>query len=625
MDAAADSQSAESSGRYLLALCLTALGIVYGDIGTSPLYAFRECFSPEHGIGLTHDNVLGVLSLIFWALALVISVKYLSYVMRADNKGEGGVLALMALATRRGRRAGWVLGLGLFGAALLYGDGMITPAISVLGAVEGLEVAAPSLEQYVVPVTIVILIGLFLVQKRGTASVGAVFGPVTLVWFAVISVLGFRQIVGNPTVLLAVSPTYGLSFLIANSLAGFLVLGSVFLVVTGGEALYADMGHIGARPIRLTWFAVVLPALLLNYFGQGALLLSNPEAASSPFYRMAPEWSLYPLLVLTTMATIIASQAVISGAFSLTRQAAMLGFWPRVRIEHTSAQEIGQIYVPSVNWALMAATIGLVLGFRSSSNLAAAYGIAVTTTMVITTLLAWVVARHRWNWNPAAALALTAFFLVVDLAFFSANIVKVAQGGWFPLLAAGLIFLLMTTWQAGRSLLARRIGELIVPIDEFFRAMEAQKATRVPGAAVYMTSNPTGTPPALMQNLLHQHAVHEQVLLLTIVMEETPRVEENQRVEVEDLGCGFVRIRAHYGFMEDPDVLKLLARTDAPSQPIGDTTFFLGRETVVAGGQGMSRWRARLFGRLVRNSTQATAFFNVPPNSVVEVGSQIEI
>jgi KUP system potassium uptake protein len=625
MDPAVDSQSAEASGRYLAALCLTALGIVYGDIGTSPLYAFRECFNPERGLGLTHDNVLGVLSLIFWALALVISIKYLSYVMRADNKGEGGILALMALATRRGRRAGWVLVLGLFGAALLYGDGMITPAISVLGAVEGLEVAAPSLEQYVVPATIVILIGLFLVQKRGTASVGAVFGPVTLVWFAVISVLGISQIIGNPAVLLAVSPTYGLSFLTANGMAGFLVLGSVFLVVTGGEALYADMGHLGARPIRLTWFALVLPALLLNYFGQGALLLANPEAASSPFYRMAPEWSLYPLLILSTMATIIASQAVISGAFSLTRQATMLGFWPRVRIEHTSAQEIGQIYVPSVNWALMVATIGLVIGFGSSSNLAAAYGIAVTTTMVITTLLAWVVARHRWNWSPAAALALTAFFLVIDTAFFGANIVKVAQGGWFPLLAAGLIFLLMTTWQAGRSLLARRVAALIVPIDEFFREMEFRKATRVPGAAVYMTSNPTGTPPALMQNLLHQHAVHEQVVLLTIVTEETPRVGGNQRVEVEDLGHGFVRIRAHYGFMEDPDVVKLLARADTPSPPIAETTFFLGRETVVAGGRGMSRWRARLFGRIVRNSTQATAFFNVPPNSVVEVGSQIEI
>lgn len=620
------SHTLDGSRRYFLGLCLTALGIVYGDIGTSPLYAVRECFSPAYGLELTAANILGVLSLTFWALVLVISVKYLTYVMKADNRGEGGILALMAIATGRGgRRSSWVMGLGLFGAALLYGDGMITPAISVLGATEGLEVAAPSLGQYVIPGTIVILILLFLLQKRGTASVGAVFGPVMLLWFLVLSLLGIAQIAGNPGVLLGVSPSYGLSFLMRNRLPGFLVLGAVFLVVTGGEALYADMGHFGARPIRFAWFAAVLPALLLNYFGQGALLLSNPDAASSPFYLMAPEWSLYPLLILATMATIIASQAVISGAFSMTRQATMLGFWPRIQIAHTSAREIGQIYVPSINWILMTATIGLVVGFGSSSNLAAAYGIAVTTTMVITTLLAAVVARHRWKWSLPAVLGLTVSFLVIDVAFFGANIVKVLEGGWFPLLAAAMVFLLMTTWQTGRRLLARRMADLVVPIEEFFQMLESRDVRRVPGAAVYMTGSPTGTPPALMNNLRHHHVVHEQVLLLTIVTEETPRVDPAERVDLDDLGHGIVRIKAHYGFMEQPDVLELLSTKGLPVPPLQDSTFFLGRESVVAGGHGMSQWRARLFARLVHNSTQATAFFNVPPDQVMEVGSQVEL
>ncbi|HEX9622003.1 MAG TPA: potassium transporter Kup [Polyangiaceae bacterium] len=612
-----------------LSLFLVTLGVVYGDIGTSPLYAVRECFYGEHAVAATRANVLGVLSLIFWSLTLVVSIKYLMYVMRADNRGEGGVLALMALAasTSRGRGAtGATALLGLFGAALLYGDGMITPAISVLSAVEGLGVAAPRLDHFVVPITIAILIALFAFQKRGTAGVGVVFGPVTLAWFLVLAALGVHQIADNPAVLVGLSPHFGVSFLLENRAHGFLVLGAVFLVVTGGEALYADMGHFGLRPIRATWFAIVLPALLLNYFGQGALLLSNPEAASNPFYRMAPDWAVAPLIVLSTAATIIASQAVISGAFSLTRQASMLGYWPRVRIQHTSAREIGQIYVPSINWVLMAASIGLVLGFGSSSNLAAAYGIAVSTTMVITTLLAFVVARRCWGWGTPAALSLTLAFLVLDLAFFGANAVKIMQGGWFPILVAGLIFLLMTTWRKGRMLLGERIRSELVPLDDFFELMRIERPARVPGAAVFLVSNPEGTPPALLHNFHHNRVVHEHVLLLTFVTEEVARVRPDERIEIDNLREGFVRMIVHYGFMETPDIPELLARRDTPVPPIEYITFFLGRETVLAQGRyGMSAWRERLFAFMARNSLNATAFYNVPADRVMEVGAHVEL
>ena len=615
-------------GKYLLTLSLTALGIVYGDIGTSPLYALRECFYGAHGIAVNEANVLGVLSLIFWALTGVISIKYLGYVMRADNRGEGGILALMALAARTshaGKRTRAVLVLvGLFGAALLYGDGMITPAISVLSAVEGLKVSAHGLDEWVIPITIAILIGLFLFQRRGTAGVGAVFGPITLLWFVVIAVIGVVHIFQSPHVLLALSPSYAVTFLIDNRTHGFLVLGAVFLVVTGGEALYADMGHFGTRPIRLMWFAVVLPALVLNYFGQGALLISDPSAAHNPFFRMVPHWALLPLL--STLATIIASQAVISGAFSLTRQATMLGYWPRVQILHTSAKEIGQIYVPSINWILMLATIGLVLGFETSSNLAAAYGIAVTTTMVITSLLAYIVARHDWGWKLWTAGGLTALFLTVDVTFFGANIVKVAQGGWFPLLIASGVFVLMTTWKRGRELLGERIKSQIVPLSDFFELMRIERPARVPGSAVFMTSNPEGAPPALMHNFHHNRVVHEQVILLTLVTEEVARVDDDKRVQVEDLGEGFVRIIAYFGFMETPDIPELLAREDTPTPPLQFTTFFLGRETVLARAEHeMAAWRQRLFGFLSRTSLGATAFFNVPADRVMEVGSQIEL
>ena len=628
--AAAEPSKPVPRGQYLLKLCLGSLGVVYGDIGTSPLYAVRECFHGDHGVRVTSPNVLGVLSLVFWSLTIVISLKYLVYVMRADNRGEGGVLALMALAstsTRDRRRIGpMVVMLGLFGAALLYGDGMITPAISVLSAMEGLAVVAPSLGHFIVPLTIVCLVALFLVQKHGTAGVGAVFGPFTLVWFLVLGALGVHQIVNHPSVLAAVNPAHGLAFLQHNRLNGFLVLGAVFLVVTGGEALYADMGHFGARPIRMTWFAIVLPSLMLNYFGQGALLIAEPAAISNPFYLMAPAWALVPLLVLSTLATCIASQAVISGAFSLTRQATMLGYWPRMHIQHTSAHEIGQIYVPAINWMLMLATIGLVLGFRTSSNLAAAYGIAVTTTMVITTLLAYFVARHRWGWGRVPSIGLTGLLLSIDLAFFGANVIKIEQGGWFPLAVAAAIFLVMTTWRKGRGILANQIQEQIVPITDFFEVMHVEPTSRVPGTAVFMTSNATGTPPALMHNFMHNHVVHEQVILLTVVTEETAHVDDEDRVSVEELGNGFVRVVARYGFMQTPDVVALLARKDTPSPPLEYTTFFLGNEVVLPEASGgMFPWRGQLFAFLARNAIRPTTFFNIPTRRVMEIGSQMSI
>ncbi|MCB1186443.1 potassium transporter Kup [bacterium] len=618
------------AGKYLAALCLASLGVVFGDIGTSPLYAIRECFHGSHSVPINQANIYGVLSLVFWSMNIVITLKYLAYVMRADNRGEGGELALAALAAQqedhRPKLKRLIMMFGLFGAALLYGDGMITPAISVLGAVEGLQVAAPSLTHYIVPITVVILILLFSFQRRGTAGVGAVFGPISLVWFSVLALLGIVQIAQHPAILAAVSPTYALAFLLGSKHIGFIVMGSVFLVVTGGEALYADMGHFGAKPIRLTWFILVLPALLLNYFGQGALLLANPEAVENPFYNMAPAWALLPLLLLATCATVIASQAVISGAFSITRQATMLGYWPRMPILHTSEKEIGQIYVPTINWILMVATIGLVLGFGSSANLAAAYGIAVATTMVITTILAYFVARHRWGWSRWASGGLTLLLLSVDLTFFSGNVVKITQGGWFPLTIAAIVFLLMTTWKKGRLLLWEQIKETIVPLEEFYRRMKDDHSRRVPGTAVFMTSNSEGTPPALVHNFLHNHVVHKQVVLLTIVTEEQPYVENSQRVKVEELGHGFVRMVAHYGFMEDPDVQDLLSRRDTPTPPISSATFFLGNEIVLAeGGHGMGRWRAWLFSILSQNAVRPTAFFNIPKDRVMEISSQISL
>lgn len=623
--------TANHSRRYLATLSLTALGVVYGDIGTSPLYALRECFFGPHSVAPTPENVIGILSLVFWALILVVSVKYVAFILRADNRGEGGILALMALLVPRtgdARRRRWfIVGLGLFGAALLYGDGMITPAISVLSAVEGLNVATPVFEPVIIPITIAVLVGLFLLQSRGTSKVGALFGPVMLIWFAVIAALGIGGIMLAPTVLGAVNPGHAVDFFVRNRLAGFLVLGAVVLVVTGCEALYADMGHFGQRPIRLTWYSLVLPALLLNYFGQGALLLADPGAAHNPFYRLAPVWALYPLVALATAATVIASQAVISGAFSLTRQAVQLGYSPRLEIEHTSGVEIGQIYVPQVNWALMVATIGLVLGFGTSSRLAAAYGIAVTGTMATTSILFYFLARERWRWRGALVALLCTVFLGIDLSLFGASAVKLWQGGWFPLAVAAGVFILMTTWKRGRELLAEKLN-VGLPVETFLGDLHSHRVIRVPGTAVFLTSNAEGVPLALLHNLKHNKVIHEQVALLTITTDEVPHVPDGERLQVKSLGNGFYRMLARYGFMEDPNVPALLERAQALGfhAPLLETTFFLGQETVVPSRKhGMAVWREKLFGFMSRNAHRATAFFRIPPNRVIEVGAQIEI
>ncbi|MGE5276692.1 MAG: potassium transporter Kup [Acidobacteriota bacterium] len=618
-------------GRYLALLCLTALGVVYGDIGTSPLYALRECFHGPHAVAVTRSNVLGVLSLVFWSLVVVISIKYLVFVLRADNRGEGGILALTALAVPRAAASRGALPpllfVGLFGAALLYGDGMITPAISVLSAVEGLRVATPALEHVVEPVTVVILIGLFLIQRRGTVGVGAIFGPAMALWMICLAALGLRQIVREPAVLAAASPAHALEFFLLNRWRGFLVLGAVFLVVTGGEALYADMGHFGARPIRLVWFGLVLPSLLANYFGQGALLLRDASAAENPFYRLAPSWALYPMVGLATVAAVIASQAVISGAFSLTRQAVQLGFCPRLLIQHTSEREIGQVYVPAVNTVLMLATIGLVLGFRSSSNLAAAYGVAVTATMTITTVLLVAVARRRWGWKFGRARLLW-LYLAVDLAFLGANALKIAHGGWFPLIVAAGVMTLLTTWRKGRHLLNERIRHGGLPLERLTSPAAAGETVRVPGTAVYLTRIPEGVPTALLLNWKHNRVLHERIVLLTILTEGLPYVSERERIEVSPLGSGFYRVVLHYGFLEDPVVPAALARIEAPGLAIDapEMTYFLGRETVFATRRpGMALWRERLFAFMARNARSATLFFGLPPGRVVEMGAQIEI
>ena len=625
-----ENSNEKSDARYMAALSLGALGVVYGDIGTSPLYGMRECFAGSHRVGVNEPNVLGVLSLIFWALIIIISIKYLVFIVRADNRGEGGILALMALVRSQKQRRWFLIALGLFGAALLYGDGMISPAMAVLSAVEGLNVATPFFEPYVVPITIGILIGLFLLQRHGTGGLGKLFGPIMIVWFSTLAILGIRWIIKEPHVLTAVNPWHAVVFFAHNGFTGFLVLGSVFLVVTGGESLYADMGHFGRRPIRIAWFSVVLPALLLNYFGQGALLLQEPDAAEHIFYRLAPQspWIFYPFVGLATTATIIASQAVISGAFSLTRQAVQLGYSPRVEIVHTSEAEIGQIYVPAVNWILMIATIGLVLGFRTSSQVAAAYGMAVTTTMVLTTLLAYVVARELWGWSRLRAGLLMGALLFVDVAFFAANTTKIPQGGWFPLIVASIIYLLMVTWKQGRRLLAERIGEGLLPVEDFVRNLQPGSPMRVPGTAVFLVTNLQGTPTTLLHNLKHNKVLHEQVVLMTVVTEEVPRVPRRDRVDIEGMDNGFFKVTAHYGFTQDPraaDVLEAL-RDKGLSLDLMKTTFFLGRDTLIPSDRGgMGIWRKKLFGVMSRNAVRFNDFFHIPPNRVVELGMQVRL
>jgi KUP system potassium uptake protein len=632
--ATVDEHGRESGISTLAKLSVGALGIVYGDIGTSPLYAIKECFSGEHGVSVTPANVLGILSLVVWALVLVVVFKYLSLVMRADNRGEGGILALFALVHpkgdmrgRRGRMA--LLLVGLYGAALLYGDGMITPAISVLSAVEGLDVATHAFQSYVVPITVMILLALFIAQRKGTASIAAIFGPTMLIWFAAIAAVGLPFIARHPSVLRATNPLFAVDFLRHHGKVGFLVLGSVVLVITGGEALYADMGHFGRKPIRAAWYAVVMPSLLCNYFGQGALLLERgAAAATNPFYGLAQGWMLYPMVVIATLATVIASQALISGAFSLTQQAVQLGYWPRVRIVHTSGDSAGQIYVPEVNWALMIACVALVLGFRASTNLAAAYGIAVTGTMSITSILYYAVARLRWRWSKLRAGTIVAAFLVVDLAFFSANATKIISGGWFPLAIALVVFVIMTTWRRGRNELAKRMSEAMMPLGLFMEDLAATRPYRVSGTAVFMTSTMDGVPAVLLHHFKHNKVLHQRVILLSIVTEDVPVVGGRQRVEIDELGQGFYRIVAHYGFMQTPNVLKTLKR----AQYLGlgcdpaTTSYYLGRETLLVTGKGnMARWRKMLFAFLSRNSRSAASFFSIPPNRVVEMGAQIEL
>ncbi len=617
----------------LFALSMGALGVVYGDIGTSPLYAFRESFLGENQVAPSIPNVLGVLSLVFWTLVIVVCVKYLIFVMRLDNNGEGGILALASLLRPGdGLKRRWFsmfVVLGIFGACLLYGDGMITPAISVLSAIEGLKLATPTLTPFVVPITIAVLVLLFVFQRRGTSKVGAVFGPVMLLWFATLAVLGLRWIIREPQVLAALNPAEAVRFFLGNGGKGFQVLGAVVLVVTGGEALYADLGHFGKRPIRISWFVIVFPALLLNYFGQGAQLLSHPGIARQPFFNLAPDWALIPLVILSTAATVIASQAIISGAFSLTRQASILRYLPPVRIIQTSSDEIGQIYIPSVNWILMVATIGLVLGFRTSSNLAGAYGVAVTTTMVITTILANVVARQWGIWTPWTIGALTGVFLLVDLSYFSANILKVPEGGWFPLAVAALIYILMATWKRGRENLAQRTTESQPPLDQFLRQLGKHLPVRVPGTAVFLTRHRETTPVILTHHLQHDEALHEQVVLCTLAVEPKPHVPQDQAVEVENLSHGFHRVVYHYGFMQPPNVPLALEKSKAHGLEIDldSVTYYLQRQTVIPSPEirGMAMWRERMFAFMARNSMPSASFFHIPSEKVVELGVEVEI
>ncbi len=623
----------EPKGRRLLSLSLLALGIVYGDIGTSPLYAMRECFYGSHPVALTPANVLGILSLIFWSLVLVVMVKYHIYVLRFDNRGEGGILALMGLVGMDKNRSANVrrvlIVLGVFGAALLYGDGMITPAISVLSAVEGLEIATPFFKPYVIPLTILVLIVLFFFQRRGTAGVGAVFGPIMLVWFSTLALMGIRGILWQPSVLFAINPMHAVRFFMANGMHGFLVLGAVFLVTTGGEALYANLGHFGEKPIQIDWFNIVGPSLVLHYFGQGALLIRQPSAAHNPFYLLAPKWALYPLVGLATVATVIASQAIISGVFSLTRQAIQLGYLPRMEIIHTSRAEIGQVYMPNVNWTLMLATITLVIGFRSSTNLAGAYGVAVSTTMIITTILAYVVARDKLHWSVALAGAITAGFLFGDLAFLGANLFKIADGGWFPLLIATVVFTIMTTWRRGRTILNARLREGSLSPEMFVTSLRGHSPVRVPGTAVFMHRTREVIPSALLHSLKHYKALHKQVILLTVITEEVSHLRDDERLQFEELGEGIFRVTCRYGYMEEADIPALLERVAKErhmSIPPMDTTYFLGRETLIvtARPSGMAMWREKLFASMTRNAESAARFFRLPPNRVVELGAQIE-
>ncbi len=631
---AEDAPNGEKAG--LATTALAAMGVVFGDIGTSPLYTVKEVFGGHHPLPITADNVLGILSLVFWALTITVSLKYVVFIMRADNRGEGGIMALTALALRTANaspRVLWLMSaLGIFGAALFYGDAVITPAMSVLSAVEGLEVATPLLKPYVLPITVAILVVLFVFQRHGTAAVGALFGPLMMFWFATLGGLGLWNVIQYPAVLAAINPWYAFAFIIEHRGLAFLALGSVVLAITGGEALYADMGHFGRRAIKWAWFAFVFPLLYLNYLGQGALILNDPKTIENPFFLMAPSSALLiPLVVVATIATVIASQAVISGAFSLTSQAMQLGYCPRIQVNFTSEREKGQIYVPNINWLLLLAVIIVVLGFRSSSNLASAYGIAVTLTMMIDTILAFVVVRALWKWSwPRAALFLL-FFVVVDFAFFAANVTKVFDGGWFPLALGLSVFVLLSTWKRGRQLLQERLRRDSMPLDAFLASISAEAPQRVEGTGVFLTAHPQGVPRAMLHNLNHNKVLHQRVVLLQVVTEDVPHVPESERVRVETLPAGFHRVFVRYGFKDDPHVPRAmqLCAVQGLSFEMMETSFFLGRETVVrlplATRPQVARWRQILFNWMFRNADTATAFFKIPPNRVVELGSQVEL
>ncbi|MBK9020435.1 MAG: potassium transporter Kup [Sulfuritalea sp.] len=627
------SNSAVTSSPRLLATSVAAMGVVYGDIGTSPLYTMKEVFNGPHAVAVNPDNLLGILSLIFWALTITVSLKYVMFITRADNRGEGGIMALTSLALRTkgaGPRMLWLMsGLGIFGAGLFYGDAVITPAMSVLSAVEGLEVATPMFKPYVVPITVLVLCGLFLFQPRGTASVGALFGPVMLFWFGTLGALGVWNIFKHPDVLAAINPWYAAHFFLENRSHAWLALGAVVLAITGGEALYADMGHFGRRSIKWAWLGYVFPCLYLNYLGQGALILDNPAAIKNPFFMLVPDGLLYPMVALATAATVIASQAVISGAFSLTSQAMQLGYCPRIQVKFTSEREKGQIYVPNINWLLLLAVIILVLSFKSSSNLASAYGIAVTLTMMIDTVLAFVVVRALWNWNWLQAGLFLALFIVVDFAFFSANLVKVLDGGWFPLLLGLGIFTLFATWKRGRALLYDKLQEDSMPLDAFLSSLRYGGPHRVPGTGIFMTTRPDGVPRAMLHNMLHNKVLHERVVLLNVSMQDIPHVDEAERIAVEPLSDGFYRVMLRYGFKDDPNIplaLELCGNHGMAPIEMMETSFFLGRETIVPNRvPAMTLWRQVLFMWMFRNADTATDFFKLPTNRVVELGTQIEL
>jgi KUP system potassium uptake protein len=622
----------DPSQKKLSALTIGAIGVVFGDIGTSPLYALKESFNPVHGIPLNQSTVLGILSLMFWSLMTLVTVKYLMFMMRADNRGEGGILALTALAQRCFRassRGRWIVtSLGIFGAAMFYGDGIITPAMSVMSAVEGLSLYAPALEKFVLPLSIGILIGLFAIQRHGTAVIGKFFGPTMIAWFAILAVTGALQIAKNTGVLAAINPYYSFAFLIEHKFAAFITLGAVVLCVTGGEALYADMGHFGRQPIRRAWFWLVWPALLLNYFGQGALLLTNPEAIKNPFYLMVPEWALLPMIVLATLAPVIASQAVITGAFSLTKQAIQLGYLPRFAINHTSEREEGQIYVPFINWFMLAAIVLLVLGFKNSSNLASAYGIAVTITMLIDTLLLFVVMTRIWRWNKYLAFGLTGVVVGNDVMFLSACLTKVLDGGWFPLVLGVVMFTIMSTWWRGRQIVRKHSNEGVMPLKLFVDSLAMSPPHKVPGTGIFMTASTDGVPNAMLHNLKHNKVLHERVIILSVVIEDIPFVPKEDYVWIEDLSNGFWKVTGHFGFKETPDIPAMLAdcRLQSMSFDMMDTSFFINRETLIATpGGGMALWREHLFVWMSHLAAKASDYFRIPSNRVVELGSQVEI